>query len=136
SGGAVGQHGVGGEQAGEHHDVAQQEQPEAEAGDDLDRRRSALGEGHFALVAGSPHVFRQAHVDRSRSSAASCSGGISTSRSMIQPWLRAATSRPTNPMIASHQMCQTSAKPPIEVKKAIATPTALLRGRWMVSKGS
>ena len=34
AGGVVGQHGIGREQGREHHDVAQQEQPEAEAGDD------------------------------------------------------------------------------------------------------
>jgi hypothetical protein len=49
AGGVVGQHGIGREQGREHHDVAQQEQPEAEARHHVDRRGAALGIGDGVL---------------------------------------------------------------------------------------
>ena len=41
--GLADQHGVGRKEGGEHHDVAEQEDPEAEADHDPLRRRAAIG---------------------------------------------------------------------------------------------
>src|SRR5215475_13933069 len=129
------QHGIGREQRREHHHVAQQEQPEAEAGDGLDRSRPALGVGDaYRLVGRVGEAVGEAHARpppaccaRARSKAAISSAGISISRSMLQAWPSAAAAMPISPTITSHQMCQIREKPEITAKKAMMTPTGVLR---------
>ena len=130
----AGQHRIGREQRREHDDVAEQEQPEAVGDDDRVEAgppppapgTSSVGSALRTVASCScaPLHAAEARVPSARSRAAE----TSISAIVAPAEHQRATKRARKPTIASHQMCQISAKPPIKAKKAMTTPTALLRG--------
>src|SRR5262249_41839703 len=126
------EHGIARKQRREHHDVAQQEDPEPKAGDD------ALGCGtrltdikQFAL-ADRIHLNCNAHCDTStgcsRSNRPTSSAGISTSSFVRNMKASNVTAAPRSPKPAIHQMCHISAKPVITAKNAVTKPVGLFLG--------
>ena len=149
AGGLVHQHRIGGEERRKHHDVAEQEDPEAVADND-----ALLGEfGELDAGAdGAPAdpspprptavvraamLIRQAPSGRAPSGARRGSRGrcarpprpecdirCGRARRRRRTWRR----RRRTPEAASHQICQMRAKPRMAAKKAQTKPVALFLG--------
>ena len=147
---ACDEHGIGGEEAGEHDEVGEQEDPEAVADDDALRRGPLVPA--IRAVADVPKL-----IGIARSGGASLTGVMPGSRARhagrdprlaparVDPrdflgrqlvlvhgrarrrrrrWQRRRRGRPPT----SHQICQISAKPVTTAKKAVTKPVGLLRG--------
>src|SRR5215475_7845189 len=126
------EHGIARKQRREHHDVAQQEDPEPKA------RYNALGCGtrltdikQFAL-ADCIHLDCNVHGDTStgcaRSNRPTSSAGISTSSFVRNMKASNVTAVPRSPKPAIHQMCHIRAKPVITAKNAVTKPVGLFLG--------
>src|ERR1700758_2652502 len=127
------QHRVGCKQRGEHHDVAQQEDPEAVGDDD-----PLGGVAGFAchcrgglvdlMIDGNQDVHAAISACCSASKRAILSAGISISSSSRKAKSSMATKMPSVPSAAIHQICQISAKPETTAKNAITKPIGLFFG--------
>src|SRR5262245_3520910 len=126
------EHGIARKQRREHHDVAQQEDPEPKA------RYNALGCGtrltdikQFAL-ADRIHLNCDVHAYTStgcaRSNRPTSSAGISTSSFVRNMKASNVTAAPRSPKPAIHQMCHIRAKPVITAKNAVTKPVGLFLG--------
>src|SRR2546421_1446923 len=146
------QHGVGREERGKHHHVAEDEDPEAVAGDD------ALGRGTGMRYAGRFHATQMMRVavricDRrvghhalpgwlasarrsamlARSIRATSAAGMTYSSWSRQANTTNVANAPTKPNATIHQMCQIKAKPITVAKNAQTNPVGELRGISMSS---
>src|SRR5665213_4166542 len=149
--GRADQNGVGGEKRREHHDVAEQENPEPVGNDDPLRRRPALtssagmamptaaaepmGVGVIGRVGHRGHVARPASASSAwrsatlaRSTRSTSSAGITYSTSSRHANTTKVAKAPIAPAATSHQMCQISAKPMMVAKKAQTKPVGEFLG--------
>src|SRR6185295_7980823 len=110
----LGEHGVGRKQRREHHDVAQQEDPEAKACDDSLGCRTRLTDIKQFALPDIIHFNGDIHSETStacvRSNWPTCSAEISTSSSTRNMKASSVTVAPKSPTPAIHQMCQIRAK--------------------------
>src|SRR6185312_13215566 len=97
----LGEHGVGGKKRREHHDVAQQEDPEAKAGDDSLRCRTRLTDIKQFALPDIIHFNGDIHSETStacaRSNWPTCSAEISTSSSTRNMKVRSVPRPPRSP---------------------------------------
>src|SRR6516165_11617120 len=125
-------HGITRKQRREHHDVAQQEDPEPEAGNDPLGCRTRLTYVQQLAFADRIHLNCDVHGDTStvcaRSNRPTSSAGISTSSFVRNMKASNVTAAPRTPKPAIHQMCQIRAKPVTTAKNAVTKPTGLFLG--------
>src|SRR6267154_4086964 len=131
--GRVSEHRVGGKDRRKHHDVAQQEDPEAVANDD------PLGSG-TGFTCTRPRLVTNLIINCDSdvhtaisawfacSKRAICSAGISISSSSRNAKASMVRKMPIAPAPAIHQMCQIIAKPLTTAKNAVMKPVALFFG--------
>src|SRR5882672_8061739 len=131
--GRVREHGVSGKDRREHHDVAQEEYPEAVANHDPLCSGTRLACTRPRLV---PNVIIKCNSDVhpaisawfACSNRAICSAGISISSSLRNAKASMVRKIPIAPAPAIHQMCQIIAKPLTTAKNAMMKPVALFFG--------
>src|SRR5262249_31266 len=121
------------EQRRKHHDVTQDEDPEAIGNDDpLGRGTDSLAGDWKRLWAQSIDFSSDVHGASSsacaRSNWAIRRAGISMSSSSRKAKPRIVANAPSIPKPASHQMCQISAKPMTTAKNALMKPVGLFLG--------
>src|SRR5215469_10138856 len=126
------EHGITRKQRREHHDVAQQEDPEPKAGNDPLGCGTRLTDIKQFALADCIHLNCNVHGDTStgcaRSNRPTSSAGISTSSFVRNMKASNVTAAPRTPKPAIHQMCQIMAKPVTTAKNAVTTPTGLFLG--------
>src|SRR5882757_150960 len=127
------EHRISGKERRKHHDVAQQEYPEAVTNHNPLCGRTGLACTRPRLVTDpivncncDAHTAISASC--SRSNRATCSAGISISSSSRNAKASTVTKMPMAPTPAIHQMCQISAKPVMTAKNAVTNPVALFFG--------
>src|SRR5262245_59866567 len=125
-------HGITRKQRREHHDVAQEEDPEPEAGDVSLGCGTCLADAQQFALADCIHLNCDVHGDTSTGCAQSnrptSSAGISTSSLVRNMKASNVAAAPRTPKPAIHQMCQIRAKPVTTAKSAVMKPTGLLLG--------
>src|ERR1700730_8302515 len=131
--GRVRQHRVSGKDSRKHHDVAQQEYPEAVADHDPLCSGTGLARTLPRLVASliincNSDVHTAISAWFACSNRAICSAGISISSSSRNAKASMVRKIPIVPTPAIHQMCQISAKPVTTAKNAVMKPVALFFG--------
>src|SRR5882757_7626434 len=131
--GRVREHRVSGKDRRKHHDVAQQEDPEAVADHDplcsgtgLACTRPCLVPNLIINCNGDVHTAISAWFACSKR--AICSAGISISSSLRNAKASMVRKIPIAPAPAIHQICQIIAKPLTTAKNAVTKPTALFFG--------
>src|SRR5882757_7603596 len=131
--GRVREHRVGGKDRRKHHDVAQEEDPEAVANHDPLCSGTGLACTRLRLVTnliincnGDVHTAISAWFSCSKP--AICSAGISISSSLRNAKASMVRKIPIAPAPAIHQICQIIAKPLTTAKNAVMKPTALFFG--------
>src|SRR3984885_9167045 len=139
--GRVSEHRVPGEECRKHHDVAQEEYPEAVANHDPLAGRTELTCTRARLVTkliiscnSDVHIAISARC--TCSNRAICSAGISISSSLRNAKASMVRKIPMAPAPAIHQMCQISAKPVTTAKNAVMKPVALFFGISIGSNSS
>src|SRR4051794_12506447 len=144
AGGLVGQHRIGRKEAREHHDVGEQEDPEAIGGHDALRRGSGMLDDEPDVMGigmcpasgcGHRHQTAPAMLTRLRRSSrlmrsmrATSSAGMTYSSWSRQANTTKVANAPMPPRITIHQMCQMSAKPMMVAKNAQTKPVGEFRG--------
>src|ERR1700739_443169 len=133
AGGRVSEHRVSGEKRRKHHDVAQEEYPEAVANHDPLCSRTKLACTRQRLVTNlivncNSDVHTAISAWCTCSNRAICSAGISISSSGRNAKASMVTKAPIAPTPAIHQMCQINAKPVMTAKNAVTKPVALFFG--------
>src|SRR5713226_935234 len=131
--GRVREHRVGGKDRRKHHDVAQEEDPEAVANYDPLCRGTGLTCTRPRLVTNliincNSDVHTAISAWFACSKRAICSAGISISSSLRNAKAIMVRKIPIAPAPAIHQMCQISAKPVTTAKNAVMKPVALFFG--------
>src|ERR1700754_5023697 len=133
AGGRMREHRVTGEDRRKHHDVAQEEDPEAVANHDplccgpgLTCTRPRLVTDLIINCDSDVHTAISAWFACSKR--AICSAGISISSSLRNAKASMVRKIPIAPTPAIHQMCQISAKPLTTAKNAMTKPVALFFG--------
>src|SRR5690242_13818050 len=121
------QHRIGGKQCREHHDVAEQKNPET-IGNDDPLRSGAGFDWQRNIIQGNSDVHRTTSSSRLWSNLDIWSGVISISSSRRNAKASIAAKAPRTPKATIHQMCQISAKPLTTAKKAMTKPVALFFG--------
>src|SRR5438270_6258288 len=127
------EHRVSGKDRRKHHDVAQEEYPEAVADDDPLCSGTDLACTRDCLV---PNLIINCNSDIHTtisvwctcSNRAICSAGILISSSLRNAKASMVINAPIVPTPAIHQMCQIRAKPVTTAKNAVMKPVALFFG--------
>src|ERR1700759_1566838 len=127
------EHRVSSEDRRKHHDVAQEEQPEAVPNDDPLCSRTRLACTQPPLVTNLiVNCKSDIHIAISAwctcSNRAICSAGTSISSSARNAKTSMVKNAPIAPTPTIHQMCQISAKPAMTAKNAVMKPVALFFG--------